>query len=102
VPVRRPSKLVEKAAVVSFAMFISNEVVRIAWFGAANVAIARLGLSEPVQWAIWGAGVVAAFVFAWAFHVMIDAPLQNRIKAWLKRRSGGRIPKVGPVVSIEG
>lgn len=102
VPVRRPSKLVEKAAVVSFAMFISNEVVRIAWFGAANVAIARLGLSEPVQWAIWGVGVLAAFVFAWVFHLLIDAPLQNRIKAWLKRRSGGRTAKVGPVVSIEG
>ena len=102
VPVRRPSKLVEKAAVVSFAMFISNEVVRIAWFGAANVAIARLGLSEPAQWAIWGVGVLAAFVFAWVFHLLIDAPLQNRIKAWLKRRSGGRTAKVGPVVSIEG
>ena len=41
---------------VSFSMFITNEVVRIAWFGVANVAIARLGLSEPVQWAIWGRG----------------------------------------------
>jgi len=102
VPVTRPSRLIEKAAVVSFAMFISNEVVRIAWFGAANVAIARLGLSESVQWAIWGAGVLAAFVFAWVFHILVDAPVQNRIKAWLKRRSGRRAAGVGPVVSIEG
>lgn len=102
VPVTRPSKWVEKAAVVSFAMFISNEVVRIAWFGVANVAIARLGLSEPVQWLIWGLGVVAAFVFAWVFHILIDNPLQNRIKAWLRRRRSRPAVQVGPVVSLEG
>ena len=102
IPVTRPSKWVEKAAVVSFAMFISNEVVRIAWFGVANVAIARLGLSEPVQWGIWGLGVVAAFVFAWAFHVFLDDPLQTRIKAWLKRRRLRSPARVGPVVSLEG
>lgn len=101
VPVRKPSRFVELAAVVSFSMFITNEVVRIAWFGAANVAIARLGLSEPVQWALWGAGVLAAFVFAFAFHYVVDQPIQNRIKAWLKRR--GRAVRVRqPVVSLEG
>jgi peptidoglycan/LPS O-acetylase OafA/YrhL len=101
VPVRKPSRIVELAAVVSFSMFITNEVVRIAWFGAANVAIARLGLSEPVQWALWGAGVVAAFVFAFAFHYVVDQPIQNLIKAWLKRR--GRAVRVRqPVVSLEG
>ena len=103
VPVTRPSKLVEKAAIVSFAMFITNEVVRIYWFGVANVVIARLSVSEPVQWAIWGAGVLAAFAFAFVFHALIDAPIQNRIKAWLKRRRGGRpAPEAGPVVSIDG
>ncbi|PZO04267.1 MAG: acyltransferase [Alphaproteobacteria bacterium] len=101
-PVNRPSKWVEKAAVVSFAMFISNEVVRISWFGVANVAIARLGLSEPVQWVIWGLGVVAAFVFAWVFHSLIDDPLQTRIKAWLKRPQSRPAARVGPVVSLEG
>jgi peptidoglycan/LPS O-acetylase OafA/YrhL len=101
-PVNRPSKWVEKAAVVSFAMFISNEVVRIAWFGVANVAIARLGLSEPVQWAIWGMGMLAAFIFAWVFHSLIDDPLQTRIKAWLKRRQSRPAAQVGPVVSLEG
>ena len=102
VPVTRPSKLVQKAAVVSFSMFITNEVVRIAWFGAANVAIARFGLSEPVQWALWGAGVVAAFVFAFAFHIAIDQPIQNRVKAWLKARRVRRASVVGPAVSLEG
>ncbi len=102
VPVTRPSKWVQKAAVVSFSMFITNEVVRIAWFGAANVAIARFGLSEPLQWALWGAGVVAAFAFAFAFHIAIDQPIQTLIKTWLKSRRTGRQPVVGPVVSLEG
>lgn len=102
VPVTKPSKWVEKAAVVSFSMFITNEVVRIAWFGVANVAAARFGLTEPVQWAIWGAGVVAAFAFAWVFHIAIDTPIQNRIKAWLKARRTRPAVAVGPVVSLEG
>lgn len=102
VPVTRPSKLVQKAAVVSFSMFITNEVVRIAWFGAANVAIVRFGLSEPVQWVLWGAGVMAAFVFAFCFHLAVDQPIQDRVKVWLKARRVRREPVVGPVVSLEG
>lgn len=101
-PVTRPSKWIEKAAVVSFAMFITNEVVRIAWFGVANVAIARLGLSEPVQWVIWGLGVLAAFVFAWVFHLLVDDPIQTRIKAWLKQGQSRPTAQVGPAVSQEG
>ncbi|MBO9501024.1 acyltransferase [Brevundimonas sp. A19_0] len=95
-PVRRPSRLVERAALVSFSMFISNEVVRIAWFGVANVAIARLNLSEPVQWAIWAMGVALAVAFAFAFHHMVDGPLQD----WLKARTRGRRqPAPAPVRS---
>lgn len=102
-PVLRPSKLVERASVVSFSMFITNEVVRIAWFGVANVLIARYALSTGVQWAIWGAGVLAAFVFAFAFHTLIDNPLQNRIKRRLARSKPRRRPvEQGAVVSLEG
>ncbi|WP_396595453.1 acyltransferase family protein [Brevundimonas sp. R86498] len=86
-PVVRPSKWIERASVVSFSMFITNEVVRIAWFGVANVLIARFALPVPVQWGLWLAGVAAAFVFAFAFHRAADQPLQNRIKLWL---SAGR------------
>ena len=102
IPTPRPSKWVEKAAQVSFSMFITNEVVRIAWFGVANVAIARLGLSTPVQWGLWVGGVLAAFVFAWLFHVAIDQPIQNRIRAWLKSRRPRKAPALQPVVSLEG
>jgi len=88
IPVARPSRLIERAALVSFSMFISNEVVRIAWFGVVNVAIARLDLSEPVQWALWFAGVGMAVAFAFAFHHMVDGPLQD----WLKARTRHRSP----------
>ncbi len=103
VPTPRPSKWVEKAALASFSMFITNEVVRIAWFGAANVAIAKFALPVAAQWALWVAGVAAAFVFAFLFHFLIDAPIQDRIRAWLKGRSRSRPTAVTqPVVSLEG
>jgi peptidoglycan/LPS O-acetylase OafA/YrhL len=102
VPTPRPSKWVEKAAQVSFSMFITNEVVRIAWFGVANVMIARFALSTPIQWVIWTAGVAAAFVFAWLFHFVIDTPIQTWIRKHLKGRSGRRIEVRQPVVSLEG
>lgn len=102
IPTPRPSKWIEKAAQVSFSMFITNEVVRIAWFGVANVAIARFGLPVSVQWALWAGGVAAAFAFAWLFHVTIDTPLQNRIRGWLKGRSRRAPARLQPVVSLEG
>lgn len=104
VPVTKPSKLIEKAAQVSFSMFISNEVVRIAWFGVVNVLVARFALSEPVQWMLWGMGVLAAVAFAFAFHHAIDNPIQKQIRHWLKNRQGRRAIAVeaGPVISIDG
>jgi peptidoglycan/LPS O-acetylase OafA/YrhL len=101
-PTPRPSKWVEKAAQVSFSMFITNEVVRIAWFGLANVAIARFALPVSVQWALWVGGVAAAVAFAFLFHWMIDTPIQNRIRGWLKGRSPRPMAVTQPVVSLEG
>jgi peptidoglycan/LPS O-acetylase OafA/YrhL len=105
VPTPRPSKWVEKAAQVSFSMFISNEVVRIAWFGVVNVMIAKFALPVAAQWVLWGMGVMAAFVFAFLFHVLIDTPIQDRIRARLKGRS--RLHErlaavVRPAVPLEG
>lgn len=100
-PTPRPSKWVEKAAQVSFSMFITNEVVRIAWFGVANVAIAKFALPAAVQWTLWTLGVAAAFAFAWIFHIVIDTPIQTRIRAWLKR-DRRPAPALQPVVSLEG
>jgi peptidoglycan/LPS O-acetylase OafA/YrhL len=83
-------------------MFITNEVVRIAWFGVANVAIARFALPVAAQWALWAAGVAAAFAFAWLFHVAIDTPVQDRIRVWLKGRARRAPAGLQPVVSLEG
>ena len=103
IPVRRPSKLVEKLSIMSFSMFITNEVVRIGWFGVANVVIARFALPVAAQWGLWIGGVIAAFVFAYLFNRIIDQPLQSRIKTWLKSRRRSRpAPRLGPVVSLEG
>ena len=103
IPVRKPSKLVEKLSIMSFSMFITNEVVRIGWFGVANVVIARFALPVAAQWGLWIGGVIAAFVFAYLFNRIIDQPLQGRIKTWLKSRRRSRpAPRLGPVVSLEG
>ena len=108
IPVTRPSKLVEKLSVMSFSMFITNEVVRIGWFGVANVIIARFALSVPVQWGLWVLGVIAAFVFAFLFNLIIDQPMQNRIKAWLnvrRRRSAaaaGSVKRPQAATSAQG
>lgn len=101
VPTTRPSRLVEQAALVSFSMFISNEVVRIAWFGLAEAAADRLALAEAWRWGLWGLGVLTAFVFAFGLHYLIDQPIQNRIRAWLKARGRERAVSQ-PVVSLEG
>jgi sugar phosphate permease len=105
VPTPRPSKWVEKAAQVSFSMFITNEVVRIAWFGGVNVMIARFALPVAVQWGLWGLGILAAFVFAFLFHALVDTPIQDRIRAWLKNRTQlrSRLMAVArPAVPLKG
>ena len=91
VPVVRPSKLVERLSVMSFSMFITNEVTRIAWFGVANVMIAHFALSVGIQWGLFVSGVIAAFVVAFLFHTIVDQPMQTWIKARLKARRGTRI-----------
>jgi peptidoglycan/LPS O-acetylase OafA/YrhL len=100
-PVRRPSKLVEKAALVSFSMFITNEVVRIVWFGVVNVLEGKFGWPASVQWTLWGLGVAAAFVFAFAFHHLIDMPLQRVLnrKHTPRGRAVGQTPAATPGIA---
>ncbi|MGO4409692.1 MULTISPECIES: acyltransferase family protein [unclassified Brevundimonas] len=102
VPVTRPSKLIEQAAMVSFAMFISNEVVRIGWFGLAEAMANKLSLGEAWRWGLWAMGVGAAFVFAFLFHYAVDNPIQKRIRAGLKRRGQVQATVSEPVISLEG
>ena len=101
IPVARPSRLVQQAALVSFAMFITNEVVRIAWFGVVHVVEGRVGLSAPVQWALWAFGPLLAVAFAVAFYAAFDGPSQRWLNAperverrgRLRRALTGRLPR---------
>lgn len=90
VPVVRKSKLIEKAAIVSFSMYITNEVFRIGYFGVVNAIDARVHLPDPLHWALWGAGVIGAVIAAFVFHYLVDMPTQRWVKPWV----GARKPAV--------
>jgi peptidoglycan/LPS O-acetylase OafA/YrhL len=97
IPVVRRSRLVEKAAVISFSMYITNEVFRIGYFGVVNAVERRIALPAAGQWALWAAGLLGALAFAVAFHFLIDMPTQR----WLQprfgaRRSPSRVPRAAP------
>jgi peptidoglycan/LPS O-acetylase OafA/YrhL len=84
-PVRRPSRLVEHLALMAFAIFLTNEVVRIVWFGALDAA-GWMAWSAPTRWAAWGTGLAAALGCAALFRYAIDRPTQT----WFNRQKDGR------------
>ncbi len=77
-PTVRPSRLIEHLGLMSFAMFLTNEVARIVWFGAFD-ALGQADWSTVVQWTVWAVGLAAAFVGAAVFRYGFDRPVQ----AWL-------------------
>lgn len=86
-PTPRPSRFIETAALAAFAIFITNEVVRIAWIGVADTLAARFGWSEAARWGLWAAGMGAALVFAFAFYRLVDAPSQKLLQKGLATQS---------------
>ncbi len=76
VPVRRPSRLVEHLALMSFSMFLTNEVTRIVWFGLLD-ALGQDALSPGVRWALWSIGFIGAFAAAAVFRYGFDRPVQT-------------------------
>ena len=81
-PVAKPSRLLERAALVSFALFITNEFTRVIYSGVEHVLLARHGLSLSGQWLAWFGGLGAAVVAATAFHYLVDWPSQAWIRPW--------------------
>lgn len=79
-PAERPSRLMERAALVSFALFITNEFVRTIYAGALHVATRGRVVDPAVQWAAWWMAIVAAVGFAVAFHYLVDIPTQGWIR----------------------
>jgi peptidoglycan/LPS O-acetylase OafA/YrhL len=96
IPVVRKAPKIEFIAYASFAMFISNEVVRIGYFGVANVLIGKLGLGVATQWAIWGGGVLAAIAFGLLFYRFFDRPLQKWVQSPDNRLLRFRAPATAP------
>ncbi|HEY5071540.1 MAG TPA: acyltransferase [Caulobacteraceae bacterium] len=90
IPVLRPSWLVQKAAVVSFSMYITNEVFRIAYFGVVNAAEARIAMPDAGRWALWTGGVLGALAFATLFHYVVDMPTQRWLQPRFARLLAGR------------
>jgi peptidoglycan/LPS O-acetylase OafA/YrhL len=82
VPVLRPSRLIEHLALMSFSMFLTNEVTRIVWFGLLD-ALGQDALSPGVRWALWSIGFIGAFAAAAVFRYGFDRPVQ----AWLNPSS---------------
>lgn len=78
IPVLKPSRLIEQLALMSFSMFLTNEVSRIVWFGALE-ALGQEGGSSGVRWTLWAVGFLGAFAAAAAFRYGFDRPVQ----AWL-------------------
>jgi hypothetical protein len=97
-PVRRPSRLVEHLALMAFAIFLTNEVIRIVWFGALD-AVDWRSWSPSVQWTAWAVGLAAAFAGAAVFRYAFDRPTQvwfNRAKS--DPRSTSTAPKAVPAL----
>jgi len=92
-PVARPSRLIEQLGLMSFAMFLTNEVTRIVWFGAFD-ALGQAAWPATVRWGVWGLGLASAFAAAAVFRYGFDGPVQ----AWL---NPPRRPPAQPGVSSD-
>lgn len=87
VPVLKPSRLVEHLALMSFSMFLTNEVSRIIWFGLLD-ALGQDSWPSGVRWAAWTVGLVGAFAAAAVFRYGFDRPTQTWLNSSRSRRTG--------------
>ncbi|WOB79916.1 acyltransferase [Brevundimonas nasdae] len=90
VPVTRPSRLIEHLALMSFSMFLTNEVTRIVWFGLLD-ALGQDALSSGVRWTLWMVGFLGAFAAAAVFRYGFDRPVQTRLNPSRTRPASGAV-----------
>ena len=98
IPVLKPSRLVEHLALMSFSMFLTNEVTRIVWFGLLE-ALGQDALPSGARWALWSIGFIGAFVAAAVFRYGFDRPVQTWLGSSRPRRA--KAGQSGAVVSAE-
>ncbi|CAM3124920.1 acyltransferase family protein [Asticcacaulis taihuensis] len=67
----------------SFALFLTHSLVGAVWFGISPKLIAHFALNAPMQWVLWGAGVLAAVTVAFLFDAVVDKPLSQ----WVSKLS---------------
>jgi peptidoglycan/LPS O-acetylase OafA/YrhL len=83
-PVTKPSRAIEEAAKLSFALFITHTFTGFLWFTAQHAAVRAMPIWLGVQWALWWLAFPAAMYVAWLFHKYVDQPLQDRLAPWLR------------------
>ena len=83
-PVTKPSPMLETAAKLSFALFITHTLVGLLYYDQAHGLIYRVKIPLLWQWLMWAAGFPVAIAAAWAFDKWIDTPIQPRIAPWVK------------------
>lgn len=85
--VKKPSYVLEKGALVSFALFITNEFTRNVYFGVEHALDNHLHLEPDLVWAAWYGSLAVAVACAVAFHYLADMPTQRLIK---RARAGSK------------
>jgi peptidoglycan/LPS O-acetylase OafA/YrhL len=79
-PVRRPLAILETAARLSFAIFITHVLTATVFFGAVHKLVPLHALPAAGQWLIWSAGLPVALAVAALFDRYVDQPIQHRLR----------------------
>lgn len=85
-PVRHPSPVIEAAAKLSFALFITHTLAGLVWFGLSGVIERYLPASPVLAWTLWALAFPFAMVVAGMFHRYVDSPIQALIAPLLAKR----------------
>jgi peptidoglycan/LPS O-acetylase OafA/YrhL len=85
-PVTKPNALLERAAKMSFALFITHTLVGVMYWDQIHMLIFKVKIPLLYQWSMWVAGFPLAIAVAWAFDRWIDQPIQNRLAPLLRAK----------------
>jgi peptidoglycan/LPS O-acetylase OafA/YrhL len=80
----------ETAGRLSFALFLTNTLTAVIWFGVVRAVERKLALPAAATWTLWALAIPATIAAAWLFERFVDAPLQR----WLKGRNASNAPPV--------